>query len=62
MSSLTIEFRSPLFPHPALKPKTASARRFESSRRWVTVYLRPALLSDHAGAFSSPGRSRVYFS
>ena len=62
MSPLTIEFRSPLFPHPALKPKTASARRFASSRHWVTVYQRRALLSDHAGVFSSPGRPRVHFS
>ena len=61
MSSLTTEFRSPLFPHPALKPKTASARRFESSQHLVIVYLRRALLSDHAGVFSSPGRPRVYF-
>lgn len=62
MSPLTVELRSPLFPHSALKPKTASARRFASSQRWVTAYQRRVLLSDHAGVFSSPGRPRVYFS
>ena len=62
MSLLSIEFRSPLFPHLARKPKTASARRFASSQRLVIVCQRPALLSDHAGVFSSPGHARVYFS
>ena len=62
MSPRFIEFRSPLFPHPELKPKTTSARRFASSQRLVIVYQRRALLSDHAGVFSSPGRPRVYFS
>ena len=33
-------------------------RRFASSRRWVTAYLRHVLLSDHAGCF--PPRSPAF--
>lgn len=62
MSQLFIESRSPLFPYPAHKPKTAIARRFASWQHLVIACQRHALLSDHAGVFSSPGRPRVYFS
>ena len=38
MSQLFIEFRSPSFPHPAYKLKTANVERFASSQRLVIVY------------------------